>query len=58
MSDSLVIGSKVKAYIKSKGKKCAGDLVEKLNEEITGILDKAVTRADGNGRSTVRGQDL
>ena len=58
MSESLVVGSKVKAYLKSKGKKCAGDLMDQLNAEIARLLDRAVHRADANNRAAVRSQDL
>ncbi|MFQ5843443.1 MAG: hypothetical protein ACE5JG_00475 [Planctomycetota bacterium] len=54
----LCVGSKVKAYIKSKKLKCAGDLVEALSERVHDILDGAMTRTSGNKRSTVRPVDL
>ncbi|MGH7162506.1 MAG: hypothetical protein ACREID_03395 [Planctomycetota bacterium] len=54
----LCVGSKVKAYIKSKKLKCAGDLVEALSTKVYGLLDNATTRTSGNKRSTVRPVDL
>ena len=56
--DSLVVGSKVKAYIKSKGMKTAGDTLEGISEKVYCILDAASARTKANKRSTVRPQDL
>jgi len=56
--DMLVVGSKVKAYIKSKGLHTSGDFTEALSKEVTAVLDKAVARCQGNKRSTVRPNDL
>ena len=54
----LVVGSKVKAYLKSKGLKSSGEIVDALNAVVAEALDKAVVRASANHRSTVRAQDL
>ena len=56
--DSLVVGSKVKAFLKSKGVKTAGDTVEALSCKVYCLLDKAVERTKANKRATVRPQDL
>ena len=56
--DTLVVGSKVKAYIKSSGFKCSGDLIEALSNEVHTTLDAALSRCDGNKRATVRPVDL
>ena len=56
--DTLVVGSKVKAYIKSGGYKCSGDLIEALSNEVHMALDSAMSRCDGNKRATVRPVDL
>jgi hypothetical protein len=56
--DVLCVGSKVKAYIKSKKLKCSGDLIEALSEKVYGVLDNAMARTGGNKRSTVRPVDL
>ncbi len=56
--DSLVVGSKVKAFLKSKGVKTAGDTVEALSEKIYCVLDKAIKRTQANNRRTVRPCDL
>lgn len=54
----LVVGSKVKAFLKSKGMKSSGEIVDALNAVVADALDKAVGRAKANHRSTVRAQDL
>ncbi len=54
----LVVASKVKAYIKSKGMMCSSDAVQALSEKIYCILDCACTRTEANRRSTVKPQDL
>lgn len=56
--ESLVVGSKVKAYIKGKGMKTAGDTLEAVSEKVYALLDDAVARTKANKRATVRPQDL
>jgi hypothetical protein len=54
----LIVGSKVKAYLKSKGMKTAGDTLPALSDEVYKLLDAAVARTKANKRATVRPQDL
>ena len=54
----LVVASKVKAYIKSKGFMCSSDAVQALSDKIHCILDCACERTEANRRSTVKPQDL
>ncbi len=54
----LVVGSKIKAYIKEKGLHSSSDLGEGLSKEVEAMLDKAVARCQANKRSTVRPTDL
>jgi len=56
--DMMVVGSKVKAYIKSKGCHTSGDTLGALNEKVAALLDDATNRCKGNKRSTVKPQDL
>jgi len=56
--EMMVVSSKVKAYIKSKGCMTSGDALAELNCKIAGILDAAVGRTKANKRSTVKPQDL
>ena len=58
MSDMLVVGSKVKAYVKSKGCHSSGELLEGLNKAVEALLDKAAERCKNNKRSTVKNNDL
>ena len=54
----LVVGSKVKAYIKAKDMRCAGETIDALSAKVSCLLNKAVERAKANKRSTVQSQDL
>jgi len=56
--ESLVVASKVKAYIKSKKMMTSSDALEALNENIYNMLDAAIVRTKGNRRSTVKAQDV
>lgn len=56
--EMLVVASKVKAYIKSKGMMSSSDAVIALNDCIYGMLDAAAKRTEANRRSTVKPQDL
>ena len=58
MADVLVVGSKVKAYVKEKGLHSSGNLAEGLSVEVVALLDKAIKRCQSNKRSTVRPEDL
>lgn len=54
----LVVGSKVKSYVKGKGLHSSGDLPTGLSAEVAALLDKAIERCKANKRSTVRPSDL
>ncbi len=58
--EPLFVKSKVREYI--KGKECNTSSAvldgEALNGIIMGMLDKAVGRAQGNNRKTVKARDL
>jgi hypothetical protein len=56
--EALVVGSKVKGYIKSKKFKCSGELLDALSDTVRRKLDGAMKRCEGNKRSTVRPVDL
>ncbi len=58
MKENLIVQSKVKAYIKSKGFMFSGDSAEKLNDLVYKILDDGLERTKSNKRSTLRGLDL
>ena len=56
--EMLVVASKVKAYIKSKGMMTGSDSLDALNEAIYCKLDAAMCRTKANKRSTVKAQDV
>jgi hypothetical protein len=56
--ESLIVTSKIKAYIKSKGCMTSGDAVDGLNEKIYKMIDEAVERTQNNKRTTVRTYDF
>ncbi len=56
--ENLVVASKLRDAIRSKDIRMAGDLVDALNDEVHALVDKAVARAKGNNRGTVRPSDL
>ncbi|EMY60774.1 hypothetical protein [Leptospira terpstrae] len=56
--ESLIVTSKVKAYIKSKGFMTSGDAIDGINDEIYRLIDKALERTSANKRTTVRSTDF
>ena len=56
--ESLVVTSKMKAYVKSCGYKSSGDLVSGVNDAVYAVLDAAMSRCGANKRATVRPQDV
>ena len=56
--DSLIVASKVKAYIKSKKMMTSAEAIGALSEKVYCILDCAAARTQANRRSTVKAQDL
>ena len=56
--EQLVVASKVKAYVKSKGMMSSSEVMAELSCKIYCILDKAMCRTKENRRSTVKAIDL
>jgi glutamyl-tRNA reductase len=56
--ESLIVASKVKAYVKGKKMMSSSDMIDALSDKIRGILDAAMKRTEANRRSTVKAQDL
>ncbi|NQT89463.1 hypothetical protein HQ560_22025 [bacterium] len=54
----LVVGSKVRGYIRGKEAMMSGELLGALNCVVIEALDKAIARAQANKRATVKPQDL
>ena len=56
--ESLIVASKIKAYIKSKKMMTSSDALGAINDKLYAILDAAAVRTKANRRSTVKAQDL
>jgi hypothetical protein len=56
--ESLVVASKVKAYIKSKKMMTSSDAIAALSDQVYALLDDGIARTKANKRSTVKHQDL
>ncbi|MFQ5861879.1 MAG: hypothetical protein ACE5IC_02045 [Candidatus Brocadiales bacterium] len=56
--DTLVVGSKVREYIKKKGCLTSGELVSALSCKVECLIDSAIERAKANKRKTVSAQDV
>ena len=56
--DMLVVTSKVKEHIKSKGFMTSGELPGKLSECVVAMLNAAMKRTEENRRKTVSAHDL
>ncbi|MFX0083255.1 MAG: hypothetical protein ACFE94_16035 [Candidatus Hodarchaeota archaeon] len=59
-AEPLYVKSKVREYIKGKGCNTSSGVLDgdALNGIIMELLDKAVARAKGNNRKTVKARDL
>ena len=56
--ESLIVASKVKAYVKGKKMMTSSEALEAISGKVYDMLDNAIARAQANRRSTVKGQDL
>lgn len=56
--ESLVVASKVRAYVKSKKMMTSSEALEAINNAVYCALDSAIARAKANRRSTIKAQDL
>ena len=56
--ESLIVASKVKAYIKSKKMMTSSEALGAISDAVYDMLDKATVRTKANRRSTVKAQDL
>jgi histone H3/H4 len=59
-TEPLFVKSKVREFIKGKGCNTSSGVLDgdALNNIIMGMLDKAIKRAKGNNRKTVKARDL
>ena len=56
--EMMLVQSKVKEFVRHHEMMCASDLTEALNEAVCDLLEKAVARAEANGRKTARASDI
>ncbi|PIR25155.1 MAG: hypothetical protein COX62_03985 [Deltaproteobacteria bacterium CG_4_10_14_0_2_um_filter_43_8] len=56
--ETLVVVSKVKEYLKSKGCSTSDTAVNALSDALRELCDKAAARAKDNGRQTVKDRDI
>jgi len=57
-AEMLLVGSKVKAALRSYNVNVASDAAEALNNVVHWYIEQAVKRAQANGRKTVRPHDF
>lgn len=58
-NETLVIASKVKAYIKEKGDlKCSATVIDALTDKVRAICDAAIESAKADKRKTVQDKDI
>ena len=57
-TESLIVASKVRAYIKSKRMMTSSEALGAINNALCSMLDAAIIRTKANRRSTVKAQDL
>tara|TARA_Y100000294_G_C8298208_1_gene233639 strand:+ start:213 stop:392 length:180 start_codon:yes stop_codon:yes gene_type:complete len=57
-TETLVVVSKVKDYVKGKGLSTSETAVNALSEAVRDLLDKAIARAQGNSRQTIKDRDV
>lgn len=54
----LIVVSKLKNYIQSKGMRTGGDLAEALSEKVKTLIDEAIVRTKAHKQQTVSSKDL
>jgi histone H3/H4 len=56
--ETLVVASKVKAYIKGKGLNTSASAIDALSNRVREICDAAVQNATSDRRKTVKDRDI
>ncbi len=54
----MLVQSKTREYIKSKGLNTGGDALDALEKKLVKIIDEAIERAKANNRKTLMGKDI
>lgn len=56
---TLTVASKTKEYIKDSSEvRVGGEFLDALNEHVIQTINRAIKRCEGNGRKTLRPEDL
>ena len=56
--DVLVVASKIREYVKSNDCNTSGEFIGELSNTVYDLIDKAIDRAQGNNRKTVKAKDV
>ena len=56
--ESLVSKSSVGLFLRGKGERVSPEFFQQLDGKVKELLEAAIKRAEGNGRITVKAQDL
>ncbi|GJQ59933.1 MAG: hypothetical protein D8M57_13995 [Candidatus Scalindua sp. AMX11] len=54
----LVVASKIRDYIKEKDCNTSGEFISELSDTVYCLIDKAINRAQENGRKTIQAKDV
>lgn len=54
----VVLASRIKDIARGAGVRVSGDFVDAANAAAVGLISAAIARAKGNGRQTIRPQDI
>lgn len=57
-NEMLLVGSKTKDALRTKGCNVSGDALDYLNNVVHWFVEQGAKRAKANGRKTVRGHDF
>ncbi len=55
---ALVVKSQLKELAKKHGAAMSEEAIEALEKEVEALVEKAVKRAEANGRKTVKARDI
>jgi histone H3/H4 len=58
VADILVVQSKIRDMIKAEGCSTSSGAIEALSDEVSRLVKRAIERTKGNGRKTVKGNDI
>jgi len=56
--DVLVVASKIREYVKSNDCNTSGEFIGELSNTVYDLIDKAISRAQGNNRKTIQAKDV